>query len=233
MNNKQQVNQKKSIFETFPFWAGVTALFFAAVLVYIFNASEDCVYTDHIRLINSYLPDIYNPDKFFVADILTRTPIAYLFRIINTELFHYSIHFDRVVGAACLFLSSLILVWTCLKSRIKPVFIFLILILCFSLSKREMYLNGSGYVHFMSYIPFFLHFSMVNRLVIDKPKNGTTAGLCIIPFVAIIFITGPYCATYVVTILILYILLMLKNKNIGKRHGSCFIQALLFRSFCI
>ena len=48
------------------------------LLWYVKHATADVVYSDYIRLVNSYLPDVYNPDKFFVPDILTRLPINYL-----------------------------------------------------------------------------------------------------------------------------------------------------------
>ena len=41
---------------------------------YILAASEDVVYSDYIRLVNSYLPDVWDPKTFFVAEILTRIP---------------------------------------------------------------------------------------------------------------------------------------------------------------
>ena len=71
----------------------------AFLLWYIKNATCDVVYSDYIRLVNSYLPDVYDPDRFFVPDVLTRIPINYLGRIINVELFGFSITFDRVLGA--------------------------------------------------------------------------------------------------------------------------------------
>ena len=61
----------------------------AFLLWYIKNATCDVVYSDYIRLVNSYLPDVYDPDRFFVPDVLTRIPINYLGRIINVELFGF------------------------------------------------------------------------------------------------------------------------------------------------
>ena len=68
---------------------------------YILAATEDVVYTDYIRLINSYLPDVWDPKKFFVADIFTRMPVNYLERIINVVFFDYSTTFEMVLGALC------------------------------------------------------------------------------------------------------------------------------------
>ena len=44
-------------------------------LWYVKSAACDVVYSDYIRLVNSYLPDVWNPEKFFVPDVLTRIPI--------------------------------------------------------------------------------------------------------------------------------------------------------------
>ena len=66
-------------------------------LWYVKNATCDVVYSDYIRLVNSYLPDVYDPDKFFVPDVLTRIPINYLCRIVNVELFGFSITRSKVM----------------------------------------------------------------------------------------------------------------------------------------
>lgn len=78
----------------------------AFLLWYIKNAACDVVYSDYIRLVNSYLPDVFNPEKFFVADVLTRIPINYLSRIINVKFFGFSITFDRVLGAVSVSLAA-------------------------------------------------------------------------------------------------------------------------------
>ena len=60
-------------------------------LWYLYTSFYDVVYSDYIRLVNSYLPDVWNPAKFWVPDLLTRVPVNFLARIINTTFFHYSI----------------------------------------------------------------------------------------------------------------------------------------------
>ena len=42
---------------------------------YITQSTCDVVYSDYIRLVNSYLPDVYDLKKFLVPDVLTRIPI--------------------------------------------------------------------------------------------------------------------------------------------------------------
>ena len=75
-------------------------------LWYLYTSFYDVVYSDYIRLVNSYLPDVWNPAKFWVPDLLTRVPVNFLARIINTTFFHYSIRFDQVLGVVSLALSA-------------------------------------------------------------------------------------------------------------------------------
>ena len=80
------------------FYFGLPVLGTVFCLIYIQMATVDVVYSDYIRLINSYLPDVWAPDKFFVPDVLTRIPINYLGRLINVEVFGLSLLADRVSG---------------------------------------------------------------------------------------------------------------------------------------
>ncbi len=38
-------------------------------ILYVFQATSDVIYTDYIRIVNSYLPDVWDPQYFFVPDI--------------------------------------------------------------------------------------------------------------------------------------------------------------------
>ena len=118
-------------------------------LSYLNIAAIDMVYSDYIRLINSYLPDVWNPDKFFVADLLTRIPINYLERIVNVTLFGYSVTFDRVLGVVSFGLSALVMAWYCRKQEISLVWYTVLMIFMFSLNKWEMLYNGTGWAHFL------------------------------------------------------------------------------------
>ena len=62
-------------------YIGLPVLGMIFYLAYIRRSAIDMVYSDYIRLINSYLPDVWNPDKFFVADLLTRIPVNFLVTI--------------------------------------------------------------------------------------------------------------------------------------------------------
>ena len=73
---------------------------------YLHLASDNVAFSDYIRLINSYLPDVGNPAKFFVPDILTRVPVTYLGRLINVKLLGYNTFFDMSLGVLSLGLGA-------------------------------------------------------------------------------------------------------------------------------
>ena len=105
----------------------------AAVVVfllwYVLKASTDVVYSDYIRLVDSYLPDVTNIKKFLVPDVLTRIPASYLGRIINVRAFHYSVTFDRCLTIAGIGLMGYALVLFSLRKRLKIGFFFLMMVL--------------------------------------------------------------------------------------------------------
>ena len=68
-------------------YIGLPILGILFYLAYLKRSAIDMVYSDYIRLINSYLPDVWNPDKFFVADLLTRIPVNFLERGLRSVLF--------------------------------------------------------------------------------------------------------------------------------------------------
>ena len=90
-------------------YIGLPVLGMIFYLAYIRRSAIDMVYSDYIRLINSYLPDVWNPDKFFVADLLTRIPVNFLERGLNVMIFGYSVTVDRIMGILGFGLSALVI----------------------------------------------------------------------------------------------------------------------------
>ena len=127
----------------------------AFLLWYIKNATCDVVYSDYIRLVNSYLPDVCDPKKFFVADVLTRIPINYLARIINVKLFGFSITFDRVLGAVSVGLAAWCFSAYSRQLKVQITWFIALMVVVFSLNKWEMLTNGSGWSHFFAFACFF------------------------------------------------------------------------------
>ena len=69
------------------------------MMAYIRAATVDVIYTDYVRLIHSYLPNVWSFEPYTHADVLTRMPINYIERMINVGIFGYSTTFDMLLGA--------------------------------------------------------------------------------------------------------------------------------------
>ena len=183
-------------------WVILAGVLFS--LYYVRNASYDVVYSDYIRLVNNYLPDVWNPDKFFVPDILTRIPVTYLARIVNTSLFGYSLTFDQVLGVLCLGLGAGAVTLYCVEEKISAPWFLTIMALLFSLNKWEMMVNGSGWAHFLAFAGFYYHYLVVDRVWTGREKKGDRARLLWIPWAVILGAAGQYCAVYTAVLLLAY-----------------------------
>lgn len=211
---------KKYIYMTLPV---VGILFY---LCYLYIASVDVVYSDYIRLINSYLPDVWDPDRFFVPDVLTRIPINYLERIINVELFGYSVTFDRVLGVLGFGLSALLIGSYGRKQQVGVGWYAVLMVIMFSLNKWEMLYNGTGWAHFLTFACFFYHYLVQDCVYQGKERRGDKVRLAVLPAVITLGVAGPYCAIYTVTVLISYGFVLV-NDWIGKSRGqACRVSGL-------
>ena len=196
---------------------------------YILSASADIVYSDYIRLTNSYLGEPFSFHDLMTKDILTRIPVSFLFREINIAFFHYSITFDRFLGLFGLFLTSIPLFFFMAKRRIGVFFSISLLLIFYSLNKWEMLLNGSGYAHFLSFALFYLFFYLLSERV---GKGSSLLSLSVFPFLFLLT-GGPYAiAVYGATILSLFFL-FLAGKIRDKRGSlilllSSFVSTFLY-----
>ena len=115
-----------------------------AILFYVLLSTTDVLYSDYIRLVNSYLGKPFQIGDLLQKDILTRIPLTYFFREINRHSFGYTLIFDRVLGVLGLFLASKPLLLFMRKKQLPFSQQLLFLLLFYSLNKWEMLLNGSG-----------------------------------------------------------------------------------------
>lgn len=189
-------------------------------LCYLHKAAIDVVYSDYIRLINSYLPDVWNPDKFFVPDVLTRIPVNYLERIINVGLFGYSVSFDRLLGVLGFGLSALLIGSYCRKQRIRTGWYVILMVIMFSLNKWEMLYNGTGWAHFLAFACFFYHYLVLDRVYKGREHRGDKIRLAVLPAVISLGIAGPYCAIYTVTLLLAYGFILVSDRLLERRKAS-------------
>lgn len=189
-------------------------------LCYLHISAIDMVYSDYIRLINSYLPDIWNPQKFFVGDLLTRIPANYLERIINVTCFGYSVTFDRILGVAGFGLSAFVIGQYCRKKKIGAGWFAVIMAVMFSLNKWEMIYNGTGWAHFMAFACFFYHYLVLDRVYENGGRKGDLVRLAVLPAAITIGIAGPYCAVYTMTLILAYGFIFVKDCLFLKKDGG-------------
>lgn len=199
-------------------YIGLPVLGMIFYLAYLKRSAIDMVYSDYIRLINSYLPDVWNPDKFFVADLLTRIPVNFLERGLNVMIFGYSVTADRVMGVLGFGLSALIIGWYSRRKELCPVWYAAMMIVMFSLNKWEMLYNGTGWAHFLAFGLFFWNYALLDKVYEKGFRNAKKSELVLLfalPFVITIGAAGPYCAIYTVTIVMAYLFIYARDIVIG------------------
>lgn len=197
-------------------YAGLPVLGALFYLLYLKRSAIDMVYSDYIRLINSYLPDVWNTEKFFVPDLLTRIPVNYLERAINVQFFGYSVTFDRIMGVLGFFLSAWILGIYSRKMKIAMGWYLTLMAVMFSLNKWEMIYNGTGWAHFMAFACFYYNYLVLDRVYGKRRKRGDICLLFVLPAVITIGVAGPYCAIYSVTLILAYLFIYLRNRWIAR-----------------
>lgn len=185
-------------------------------LWYVKNATCDVVYSDYIRLVNSYLPDVYDPGKFFVPDVLTRIPVNYLCRIINVEFFGFSITLERVLGVVSLGLAGWVFAAYCGRRHMGCFWFALLMAVMFSLNKWEMLTNGSGWSHFFAFACFYYHELVLDRVWSGEEKKHDRLKLLLLPWFIILGAAGPYCAVYAATLLLAYGFCMVYRREYGR-----------------
>ena len=205
-------------------YLGLPAVGIAFCLYYLSIATKDVAYTDYMRLIVSYLPDVANPAKFFVPDVLTRVPITYLGRIINVALFHYSTVFDMVLGVLSHGLAALALASYCRDKKGYAPWFLVIMLLMFSLNKWEMLGNGSGWVCFLSIAGFYWNFVILDRTVCGRERKYDRVLLKVLPAFLTLLVAGPYCGSYSLIMTMAYCALLVsdyrKNRRINKEWAA-------------
>lgn len=201
------MKEKKLIYYVLPLLGTLFCLWYVKI------ATCDIVYTDYIRLVNTYLPDVWNPEKFLVPDVLTRIPIYYLGRIINTTFFHYSTTFDMVLGVLGLGVSGLVFGRYCEQKQTGMFWYLFLIFVLFGLNQWEMLTNGSGWGHFATFAGFYYHYLVFDRVLYGKEKRNDRVRLWLLPAVIILGTAGPYCAVYTVVMILAYLTAWLMQKR--------------------
>ena len=179
-----------------------------AILFYVLLSTTDVLYSDYIRLVNSYLGKPFQLGDLLQKDILTRIPLTYFFREINRHSFGYTLIFDRILGVLGLFLASKPLLLFMRKKQLPFLQQLLFLLLFYSLNKWEMLLNGSGYIHFLAFSVFYDYFYALDQAF---SKKSSLLVLSIYP-PFILLVAGPYCLAVFLSCFAMFFFLALGKK---------------------
>ena len=197
-----------------------------AILFYVLLSTTDVLYSDYIRLVNSYLGKPFQLGDLLQKDILTRIPLTYFFREINRYSFGYTLIFDRVLGVLGLFLASKPLLLFMRKKQLSFLQQLLFLLLFYSLNKWEMLLNGSGYIHFLAFSVFYDYFYALDQAF---SKKSSLLVLSIYP-PFILLVAGPYCLAVFLSCFVLFFFLAL-GKKLWDMKGT--ILLLISNGLCL
>ena len=205
----------------------VTGVLF--LLLYINMAGADTVYSDYIRIVAEYLPDVGDIKKLLVPDILTRIPATFLGRYINVTNFGYSVTFDRILSIAGIGMMSIVLAIYFKKYNISFKWQTIIYIVLFSLNKWEILLNGTAWAHVVSFGFFFVNYYMADRVWRGEADAKEELFLCLMPLF-LLMVAGEYIASYCITMILISVLGILMggvNSWAVKRGQSMFKAVLI------
>ena len=197
-----------------------------AILFYVLLSTADVLYSDYIRLVNSYLGKPFQLGDLLQKDILTRIPLTYFFREINRYSFGYTLIFDRVLGVLGLFLASKPLLLFMRKKQLSFLQQLLFLLLFYSLNKWEMLLNGSGYIHFLAFSAFYDYFYALDQAF--SKKSSLLVLSLYPPF--ILLVAGPYCLAVFLSCFAMFFFLAL-GKKLWDMKGT--ILLLISNGLCL
>lgn len=172
---------------------------------YIFAAGADVVYSDYIRIINEYLPDVGNPEKFLVPDILTRIPVCFPQRFINVKCFGYSVTFDRICTLSGIVLMAFVLMRYAETQKLGIPAYAAVMTVLFSLSKWEVLMNGTCWAHMTAIGLFLADYILIEDIWRKGSSRKTAASVCVMPFLCLT-VSGEYIASYAVTVIMTGIL---------------------------
>lgn len=203
---------------------------------YLRLSTDNVAFSDYIRLINSYLPDVDNPAKFFVPDILTRVPITYLGRLINVRWFGYNTQFDILLGLLSFVLGAAVLaayVFHVSSGETRRryrwyIWYLIVLVIYFGLNKWEMLTNGTGWVCFLSISGFYYHYLVLDRAVrTGHESRKDRIVLFLLPSVLTLLVAGPYCGGYSAILFLAYLGMLAGDYRKHKRVNRLYLGYLL------
>ena len=201
----------------------------AFFLWYIYKAGGDAVYSDYIRIIDSYLPDVTDTSKLFTPDVLTRIPAYFMQRIVNIRSFRFSVQFDRVCTIFGIALMAGTVARFAIRRRIPFWSYIAAMIVLFSLTKWEILMNGTCWPHMVAIGLFFVNYAAFDEIWQGEADGMTELIACLMPLLWLLF-AGEYIASYCVTMILLAGFGVLTGgavKVVGRKVQYVFIRILV------
>ena len=199
------------------------------ILLYIRAAAADVVYSDYIRLINEYLPDVTDLSRMLTPDILTRIPACFLARLVNVSSFGYSVSFDRILSVIGLGLTAACLSNYIFAKEIRIGWQIVLWVVLFSLNKWEILLNGTAWAHMVSFGLFFISYLLLDLVWTGEASPRQEFLICAMPLVMLLF-AGEYIVSYACTLILVCLMGVLTggaNSWAGRREQTIFRHVLV------
>ena len=198
------------------------------LLWYIRTAAADVVYSDYIRLINDYLPDVGDRSRFLVPDILTRIPATFLARLVNVRNFGFSVTFDRMLTVLGMGLIAVALAIYAARMEIGFGWQLILGAVLFSLNKWEILLNGTAWAHVVSFGLFFINYLLLDLFWKGESDSRQELVLCLMPVIWLLF-AGEYIASYAVTMMLVSLFGILAGGGAGltRSRGKGMFEGIL------
>lgn len=181
------------------------------LVMYLLNATVNIAYSDYIRIINDYLPNYTDIRKYLKLDIFTRTPVTYIFRVINCYFFRLNMYFDMSLSILGIFITAKLILNYMKKHEFHIFYNIIVFIICFSLNKWEMLTNPTGYIHFFAVAAFVYYFKELDRELIFNEKKYFSKKLYFLPVLITCTIAGDYGVPFLFTLIFTALILLKKR----------------------
>lgn len=188
------------------------------MLLYINSAVLDVpAINDYIREINNFVGEGEIKKYIFSTEFFLQPPMKLLANWINYNVFNMSVKMDMFLGTLGLTLTVAVFGKYCINYGINSGFYLILCVFCFSLSKWEMLINGTGWEHFWAFFLISAHFLCIDKWYrLGEKRKGIFKLLIILPIINILGIAVFYGAVYSVVVTGIYVCIIITRKKSSK-----------------
>lgn len=193
--------------------AGMLFMFF-----YIHTATMDLpVLNDYIREINRFVGNGKIKEYVFSTAFILQPPVNLLMNWINYNFLDFSVTADMFLGVLGLTLEALVFAVYSIRHQFRLLPYAVLMFYTFSLTKWEMVINGTGWVHFWAFFGFALHFYLMDLWYhIQEKKQWIQILMVLIPTLNILGFAMFYGAVYAFVSASAFFIIIVVKKKEGK-----------------